>query len=53
VGTSRLCWISKQQFGLVDNAVRDELIARFRHYKMEIDAVNERFKSLRPLYPQV
>ena len=48
-----MCWFSKQQFGLVDNMVRDELIARFRHYKLEIDAVNERLEGLRPLYPQV
>jgi len=37
----------------VDNAVRDELIARFRHYKLEIEAVNERLESLQLLYPQI
>jgi transposase len=52
-GPRGLCWLSKQQFGLVDNIVRDELIARFRHYKLEIDAVNERLEGLRTLYPQV
>jgi len=52
-GPRGLCWLSKQQFGLVDNAVRDELIARFRHYKLEIEAVNNRLEGLRPLYPQV
>jgi transposase len=52
-GPRGLCWFSKQQFGLIDNMVRDELIARFRHYKLEIDAVGEGLESLRPLYPQV
>lgn len=48
-----MCWFSKQQFGPVDNLVRDELIARIRHYQLEIDAVNVRLEVLRPLYPQV
>jgi transposase len=52
-GPRGLCWFSKQQFGLVDNAVRDELIARLRHYKLEIEAVNERLESLQLLYPQI
>jgi transposase len=52
-GPRGMCWFSKQQFGLVDNAVRDELIARFRHYKLEIEAVNERLEGLQLLYPQI
>jgi transposase len=52
-GPRGLCWFSKQQFDLVDNMVRDELIARFRHYKLEIEGINERIEVLRPQYPQV
>jgi transposase len=52
-GPRGLCWLSKQDFGFVDNIVRDELIARFQHYAAGIEGVNERLEKLEPLYPQV
>jgi transposase len=52
-GPRGLCWFSKLDFGFVDNVVRDELIARLRHYTAEIDGVNQRLEKLEPMYPQI
>jgi len=52
-GPRGLCWLSKQDFGFVDNVVRDELIARFRHYAAQIEGVHERLAKLEAMYPQI
>jgi transposase len=52
-GPRGLCWFSKQDFGLVDNVVRDELLSRFRHYTAEIESVNHRLEKLEAMYPQI
>jgi transposase len=52
-GPRGLYWFSKQDFGLVDNAVRDELLERFQHYSRQMEAINARLVELQPKYPQV
>jgi transposase len=51
-GPRGLYWFSRQNFGEVDNSIRDELLARLAHYRKEIGAVDDRLRSLRSLYPQ-
>lgn len=51
-GPRGLYWFSKQEFGLVDNGARDELLGRFDHYSKEIHTVEARLKELQPNYPQ-
>lgn len=51
-GPRGLYWFSKQEYGLAENGVRDELLARFRHYESEIKAVEGRMAELQPRYPQ-
>jgi len=46
-------WFSRQDFGPVDNSIRDELLVRLLHYQEAIAAVDERLKSLRGRYPEV
>ena len=52
-GPRGLYWFSKQDFGLVNNAVRDELLERFQHYQRQMDALDAHLAELRPKYPQV
>ena len=52
-GPRGLYWFSRQDFGSVDNSIRDELLARLMHYQKEIAAVDDQLKSLRTQYPQV
>jgi len=46
-------WFSRQDFGPVDNLIRDELLERFTHFEKQITALNEQFEKLRPEYPEV
>ena len=41
-GPRGLYWFSRQDFGLVDNPVRDELLARLAHYSRELGAIDAR-----------
>jgi transposase len=51
-GPRGLYWFSKQDFSLVDNGARDELLGRFDHYAAEIKRVETRLEELRARYPQ-
>jgi transposase len=52
-GPRGIYWYSRQDFGPVDNSIRDELLKRLVHYSDEIAAVDARLQSLRPQFPQV
>ncbi len=52
-GPRGLYWFSKQDFGPVDNAVRDELLGRFKHYGHQIAVIDAHLAELRPKFPQV
>lgn len=46
-------WFRQQQFGGIDDQVRDELLTRLDHYRREIQAIDERLVTLRDQFPQV
>jgi transposase len=52
-GPRGLYWFSKQDFDLVDNAVRDELLLHFQHYTKQMAAIDAHLAELRPKFPQV
>jgi transposase len=52
-GPRGLCWLNKQDFGFVDNVVRDKLIATFRHYTAQVEDVNQHLEKLEAMYPQI
>lgn len=52
-GPRGLKWFAQQSFGSAEDAVRDELMARLKHYSLEITAVDERLEKLSLSYPQV
>ncbi len=45
-------WFSRQDFGPVDNLIRDELLERFMHFEKQIAGINEHFEKMRPEYPE-
>lgn len=52
-GPRGLAWFATQDFGAVDNDVRDELLARPAHYRKQIAAVGARLEALEGEFPQV
>lgn len=46
-------WLKQQEFGLIDNLVRDELLSRLEHYQKELARINEHLEQLRPQVPEV
>jgi transposase len=51
-GPRGLYWFSKQEFGLVENGTRNELLVGFHHYATEINAIDQRLEELQPRSPQ-
>lgn len=41
-------WLGKQEFGAIDNLVRDELLLRLNHYRQQIAIVDAHLEQLRP-----
>ena len=52
-GPRGIYWFSRQDFGAVDNSIRDELLKRLVHYSDELAAADARLQSLRPQFPRV
>lgn len=46
-------WFAQQEFGLIDNLVRDELLLRLDHYRRQLAVIDERLEQLRTRIPQV
>lgn len=46
-------WFSRQDFGAVDNPIRDELLERLMHFDRQLAAMDARLRELRPDYPEV
>jgi transposase len=46
-------WLAKQEFGGMDNLVRDELLLRLEHYRRQLAVIDARLKELRDHVPQV
>jgi transposase len=51
-GPRGLYWFSRQDFGPVDNAIRDELLERLQHFDKQLAAMDARFKEIRVDYPE-
>jgi transposase len=52
-GPRGLAWFQQQEFGAMDNFIRDELVARLTHYRREIAAIDRRLTELAVEFPVV
>jgi len=52
-GVRGLAWFRKQNFGPIDNMVRDELLERFRHYARQIAIFDRHLEGMRSSFAQV
>jgi transposase len=51
-GPRGLGWFRGQDFGLIENMVRDELLERFRHYAKQMALFDKRLEEMRQAFPQ-
>jgi transposase len=51
-GPRGLAWFRGQDFGLVGNMLRDELLARLEHYDRQIEVFDEQLARCKPDFPQ-
>ena len=52
-GPRGLGWFRGQDFGPIENMVRDELLERFQHYAKQMALFDKRLEEMRPAFPQV
>jgi transposase len=52
-GPRGLGWFRGQDFGPIENLVRDELLERFRHYAKQMVLFDQRLEEMRQAFPQV
>jgi transposase len=52
-GPRGLAWFGKQDFGPIENLVRDELLARMEHYRVHVAAIDGQLEEVRRGFPQV
>ncbi len=52
-GPRGLSWFDKQDFGPVENIVRDELLARLEHYGKHLTLINARLEEIRDDFPEL
>lgn len=52
-GSRGLGWFRCQDFGPIENMVRDELLERFHHYTKQMSVFDKRLEEMRPAFPQV
>jgi transposase len=52
-GPRGLAWFRRQDFGRVENMVRDELLARLEHFRRQITILDEQLVALQTAFPQV
>ncbi len=53
LGKRCLAWFGKQDFGPIENLVRDELVLRLQHYEKQLAILDEHMLALREAFPQV
>ena len=51
-GPRGLGWFRSQEFGPIEDMVRDELLARFRHYAKQMTLFDKRLEETRQAFPQ-
>jgi len=47
-----LAWFRKQDFGPIENLVRDELLLRLEHYRKQLAILETHVVALREVFPQ-
>ena len=47
-----LAWFREQDFGPIENLVRDELLARFEHFRQQIAVLDGRLVEVQTMFPQ-
>jgi len=52
-GPRGLHWFRGQDFGPIENMVRDELLERFRHYAKQMTLFDQRLEEIRQAFPQI
>lgn len=52
-GVRGLAWFRKQDFGPMENLVRDELLARLEHYRRQLAILEAHVHSVQAAFPQV
>lgn len=52
-GKRGLAWFGKQDFGPIENLVRDELLLRLEHYRKQLATFEEHMIAVREAFPQV
>lgn len=51
-GPRGLAWFGAQDFGPIENLVRDELLGRFAHFSRQIAVLDRHLRELQPAFPQ-
>lgn len=51
-GVRGIAWFRKQDFGPIENLVRDELLARLEHFGHQLAIIDQHIEGLRAAYPQ-
>jgi len=52
-GVRGVAWFRKQDFGPMENLVRDELLARLEHYRRHLTILEEHVQAVQQAFPQV
>jgi transposase len=52
-GVRGIAWFRTQDFGPIENLIRDELLLRLEHYRKQLAILEERVVALRETFPQV
>jgi len=52
-GVRGIAWFRKQDFGAIENLVRDELLLRLEHYRKQLAILEVRVVALPETFPQV
>jgi transposase len=52
-GVRGVAWFGEQDFGPIENLVRDELLARLEHYRRQIAVLDAHIATLGPVFPEV
>ena len=52
-GVRGMAWFGKQDFGPIENLVRDELLERLKHYQRQLAILEEHVSRVQKAFPQV
>ena len=52
-GVRGIAWFRKQEFGPIENLIRDELLARLEHFGRQVAILDQHIAQLHQVFPQV